>query len=467
MESLPVIFREAYIMSGPSRAKRLGLFAVAVVLFTCCLVSTALYATGTGQDDTTASSADPLVITGTIDGAIGPATRDFIHRVIETANERDASCAVLFIDTPGGLSVSMRDIIQDILASDVPIVLYVAPSGARAASAGALIALAAHVAAMAPGTNIGAAHPVSIGSGGEKDETMDKKVTNDAAAYARSLATQRGRNVEWAEKVVRESISSTAQEAVDENVVDFVAEDLDELLEKVHGMEVEVNGDLRTINTNGAAVEHVLPTWREKFLARISDPNVAYLLMLLGVFGIIFELQNPGAIFPGVIGAISILLAAFALQLLPINYVGLALIALSIVLFLMETQIASAGLLTAGGAVSMFIGSVMLIDSPLPFMKISLKVIIPSVIFTAAFFMFAVGLGLRAQRKKVHTGTRGLTGETGVAKTDIFDTGSVFVHGEYWNARSNEKIEEGSMVEVVEVNGLKLKVEATTRKEVS
>jgi membrane-bound serine protease (ClpP class) len=454
-------------MSVPAKIYRQGLITVILAVVVTGLVSAVLYAIESGQDDGSAGSGDPLVITGTVDGAIGPATRDFIRRVIETANERDATCAVLFLDTPGGLSLSMRDIIQDILASGVPIVVYVAPSGARAASAGALISLAAHVSVMAPGTNIGAAHPVSIGSGGEKDEAMDKKVTNDAAAYARSLATQRGRNVDWAEKVVRESISSTAQEAVDENVIDFVAGDLEELLEKINGMEIEVNGEQATISTAGAEVEHLLPSWREKFLARISDPNIAYLLMLLGVFGIIFELQNPGAIFPGVIGAISILLAAFALQLLPINYVGLSLIVLSIVLFLLETQIASAGLLTVGGAVSMLIGSIMLIDSPLPFMKISLKVIIPSVIFTAAFFMFAVGLGLRAQRGKVSTGQRGLTGETGTAKTDIFDTGSVFVHGEYWNARSDRKIEEGSTVEVVEVNGLKLKVKAIPSKEVS
>ena len=420
-----------------------------------------------GQEPEVAETAAPVVITATVDGAIGPASRDFVRRVIETARERRASCTVLLMDTPGGLSVSMRDIIQDILASEVPVVVYVSPSGARAASAGALISLAAHVAAMAPGTNIGAAHPVSIGSGGEKDETMDEKVTNDAAAYARSLATKRGRNVEWAEKVVRESVSSTAEEALEEGVVDVVADDLDELLEKIDGMEVEAAGETVRIKSAGAVVEHLHQSWREKFLAKISDPNVAYLLMLLGVFGIIFELQNPGAIFPGVIGAISILLAAFALQLLPVNYVGLALIALSIVLFLLETQIASAGLLTAGGVVSMFIGSIMLIDSPLPFMRISLKVIIPSVIFTAAFFMFAVGLGLRAQRKKVSTGTMGLTGEIGVAKSDVYETGSVFVHGEYWNATSDQKIESGTAVEVVAVDGLKLKVKAVPRKEVS
>jgi membrane-bound serine protease (ClpP class) len=414
--------------------------------------------------DSTAS----VVVVGTVDGAIGPATRDYIRRLIANAEELDAACAVIQMDTPGGLSASMRDIIQDILASTVPVVVYVSPSGARAASAGALISLAAHVAAMAPGTNIGAAHPVSIGGGGgEKDETMEEKVTSDAAAYARSLAAQRGRNVEWAEKIVRESISSTAQEAVDEGVVDLVATDLADLLDKLDGRKVDVSGRTVTLATAAASVVTVDLSWRERFLARISDPNVAYLLMLLGVFGIIFELQNPGAIFPGVIGVISILLATFALQILPVNYVGLALIVIAIVLFLLETQVPSAGLLTIGGVISMFIGSIMLIDSPLPFMRVSLKVIIPAVIFTAAFFVFAVGLGLRAQKRKVSTGVKGLTGETGIAKSDVHASGSVFVHGEYWNAYSDEKIAAGSRVEVVAVEGMQIKVRAADRKEVS
>jgi membrane-bound serine protease (ClpP class) len=406
------------------------------------------------------------VVVGTIDGAIGPATRDYVRRLIAVAIETDAVCAVIQMDTPGGLSVSMRDIIQDILASTIPIVVYVSPSGARAASAGALISLASHVAAMAPGTNIGAAHPVSIGSGGEKDETMDAKVTNDAAAYARSLASQRGRNLEWAEKIVRESISSTAQEAVEEGVVDLIADDLDDLLAKIDGMEIEMPRGKIRLETAGTHIELVNLSWRERFLAKISDPNIAYLLMLLGVFGIIFELQNPGAIFPGVIGVISILLATFALQLLPVNYVGLALIAMAIVLFLLETQITSAGLLTVGGVVSMVIGSIMLIDSPLPFMKVSLKVIIPSVVFTALFFAFAVGVGLRAQKKKVSTGSRGMVGEIGVAKSDIHESGSVFVHGEFWNAYSDDPIPQGSNVKIVAVEGMTIKVQETKRREV-
>jgi membrane-bound serine protease (ClpP class) len=431
------------------------------------------FISATGQpstaDSASAPSARPTVVVGTVDGAIGPASRDFIRRLIAEAVAVRAECVVIRMDTPGGLSASMRDIIQDIMGSDVPVVVYVSPSGARAASAGALIALASHVAAMAPGTNIGAAHPVPLGggAGGEKDETMDEKITHDAAAYSRSIAKQRGRNVEWAEKIVRESISSTADEALEEGVIDLVVEDLGTLLEEIDGREVDVPGRKITLATAGAVVEEIHLSWRERFLSKISDPNIAYLLMLLGVFGIIFELQNPGAIFPGVIGIISILLATFALQILPVNYVGLALIILAVVLFLLETQIASAGLLTVGGVVSMLIGSIMLIDSPLPFMKVSLKVIIPSVLFTAAFFMFAVGIGLRAQRRKVSTGAGGLKGEAGVAKSVVHEKGSVFVHGEFWNAYSDHEIAEGSNVEVVAVEGMKLKVRAADRKEVS
>jgi membrane-bound serine protease (ClpP class) len=449
--------------------------AVGIVLFVLLLLPAALLigpggAAGQESDRDTLPGATAVapVVVGTVDGAIGPASRDYLRRLFAHAGTAGAACVVIRMDTPGGLSSSMRDIIQDVLGSGTPVVVYVAPSGARAASAGALIALAAHVAAMAPGTNIGAAHPVPLGGGGgEKDETMDEKITHDAAAYARSIAAQRGRNVEWAEKIVRESISSTADEALDEGVIDVVANDLSDLLEKIDGWEVDVSGQTVVLAVAGAPVEEVELSWRERFLAKISDPNIAYLLMLLGVFGIIFELQNPGAIFPGVIGVISILLATFALQLLPVNYVGLALIAMAIALFLLETQITSAGLLTAGGVVSMLIGSIMLIDSPLPFMKVSLKVIIPSVLFTAAFFLFAVGLGLRAQKGKVSTGTSGLIGEKGIAKSDVHEQGSVFVHGEFWNACSDERIPEGSTVEVVSVEGMTLKVRATSSKEVS
>lgn len=407
------------------------------------------------------SPAAPGSVTiGRVQGAIGPATRDYLHRVFTESEEMDAGCIVIVLDTPGGLSSSMRDIIKDILASPIPVVVYVHPAGARAASAGALISLAAHIAAMTPGTNMGAAHPVSIGGGGEGNETMEEKVTNDAAAYARGLATQRGRNVEWAERVVRESISSTAEEALEENVIEVVASSMDELLHEIDGRTVETTAGEVTLATANAPRVALEQTFRERVLARISDPNIAYLLMLVGIFGVIFELQNPGAIFPGVIGVIALITAAFGLQMLPVSYTGLTLIVLAIILFVLEVKVPSHGALTIGGVISMLIGSIMLIDSPLPFMKVSLSVIIPSVAFTALFFLFAVGVGLRAQKRKVTTGAAGLTGEKGRARSEIHASGSVFVHGEFWNAYSDDPIPEGATVVVLDVEGMKLKVKA-------
>jgi membrane-bound serine protease (ClpP class) len=398
-----------------------------------------------------------------IDGAIGPATTDYVRRVIDDAASRGAACLVLRMDTPGGLSAAMRDIIQAILASPVPVVVYVSPGGAHAASAGAVIALAAHISAMAPGTNIGAAHPVAIGGAADTSDVMTSKITNDAAAYARSLASRRGRNVEWAERVVRESISSTAEEAVAEGVVDLVASDMAQLLEEIDGRVIEVPGGTVTLHTAGASVVDLPPTFRERFLSRISDPNIAYILMLIGVFGLFFELQNPGAVLPGVAGAVAIIMAAFGLQMLPVNWTGVALIALGIVLFILEVKITSHGALTIGGIAAMFVGSIMLIDSPLPFMRVSLAVIIPSVLFTALFFLFAVGMGIRAQRRKVTTGNEGLLGERGVARTDVHEGGSVFVHGEHWNARSEAPIAAGTRVVVEHVDGMTVTVRPVNR----
>jgi membrane-bound serine protease (ClpP class) len=408
-------------------------------------------------DSPASPAAGPVVFIGYMQGAIGPVSKDYVNRVIARAGTDMPNCIVLIMDTPGGLDASMRSIIKDIFSSPVPVVTFVYPSGARAASAGAIISLAAHVAAMAPGTNMGAAHPVAIGQG-QMDDEMAEKVTNDAAAYARSIATKRGRDVEWAEKVVRESISSTAEEAFDVGIIDIVAEDIADLLRQLDGRVVEMDGGGTTLRTAEAATVGLEPSLRERFLARITDPNIAYLLMLLGFFGLIFELQNPGSIFPGVIGGISILLAFYALQLLPVNYAGLALIVLALIMFLLEIKIPSGGLLTVGGVIAMVIGSIMFIDSPLPFMRVSLSVMIPAVVFTVLFFLFAVGMGLRAQRRKVITGTKGIIGETGLAKTDISREGSVFVHGEYWNAVSDDEIPAGSKVEVIAVDGMKIKV---------
>ena len=408
--------------------------------------------------------AGRIVVTAGIDGPIGPATTGYVERVVADASARGASCLVIRMDTPGGLSASMRDIIQTILASPVPVVVYVHPGGAHAASAGAVIALAAHISAMTPGTNIGAAHPVTIGGGSaDSSGVMEEKVTNDAAAYARSLATRRGRNVEWAERVVRESISSTAEEAVAVGVVDLVARDMDELLAAIDGRTVEVPAGEVTLHTAGAEIIELAPSFRERFLARISDPNIAYVLMMIGVFGLFFELQNPGAVLPGVAGAVAIIMAAFGLQMLPVNWTGVALIALAIVLFILEVKVASHGALTIGGIVAMFVGSIMLIDSPLPFMRVSLGVIIPSVLFTALFFLFAVGMALRAQRRRVTTGSEGLLGEEGVARGDVHASGSVFVRGEFWNARSAEPIPSGTKVVVERVDGMVVTVRPVNR----
>lgn len=409
-------------------------------------------------------SVFPVIFIGRIDEAIGPVTKDYVHRVLERAASETPECVVFTMDTPGGLDASMRSIVKEILSSPVPVVVFIYPNGGRAASAGAIISLAAHIVAMAPSTNIGAAHPVSIGQG-DTDEDMAEKVTNDAAAYARGIAKQRGRDVDWAESIVRESVSSTAEEALHLGVVDLIVDDLDELMEKLDGRSVTIEGEVRSLSTAGSTRIEVGPSVRERFLAKISDPNIAYLLLLLGIFGIFFELQNPGAIFPGVVGGIAILLAFFALQLLPVNFAGLALIVLAIVMFLLEVKVPSGGLLTVGGIVSMLIGSVMLIDSPLPFMRVSFSIILPAVIFTALFFLFAVGMGIRAQKKRVTTGDAGIIGEIGIARTPIGDSGSVFVHGEHWNAYSDEPVAADSKVRVVAVEGMTLKVQPLSTKE--
>lgn len=415
--------------------------------------------------DSSVDAAGSDILVGTIDGPIGPISAEYLTRVLDEAVRRRPACVLITMDTPGGLDAAMRTIIKRIMASPVPVALYVYPSGARAASAGALITLAAHVAAMCPGTNIGAAHPVAIGEG-KMDDEMTAKVTNDAAAYARSIAKQRNRDIDWAERIVRESISSTPAEVLQLGVIDFIADNVNDLLAQMDGMRVGVAGDSMTITTENARIVVLSPSMRERFLGKISDPNIAYLLMLLGIFGLFFELQNPGAIFPGVIGAISIITAFFALQLLPVNMSGIALIVLAIIMFILEIKIPSGGLLTIGGVLSMVIGSIMFVDSPLPFMRVSIAVIIPAVLFTALFFLFAVGMGLRAQKRKVRTGESGIIGESGVAKNDIDPEGSVFIHGEYWNAYSDSRISAGAKVIAVAVTGMKLKVKAVEHEEV-
>jgi membrane-bound serine protease (ClpP class) len=409
--------------------------------------------------------ADNFVYVIKVEGTINPATAEYISSSIKKAMEEGAECLVIELDTPGGLLESTRSIVKSILSAEIPVVVFVYPSGARAGSAGVFITLSAHIAVMAPGTNIGAAHPVGIGGMGDTSKVMEQKITNDAAAFVRTIAEKRNRNVKWAERAVRESISSTETEALKDSVIDLIAKDLKDLLDKIDGRKVKINSEEKILRTKDAKVKFVEMNWREKLLALISDPNIAYILLLLGIYGILFELYNPGAIFPGVIGAICLILAFYSLQALPINYAGLALIVLGIILLLLEIKIVSHGLLTIGGAISLLLGSIMLINSPFELMQISLTVIITAVALTVLFFLFAIGMALKAQRRKPTTGKEALVGERGIALTKFkpasngWATGQVRVHGEIWKAISQDAINPNEEIVVRGVEGLTLKVE--------
>jgi membrane-bound serine protease (ClpP class) len=407
------------------------------------------------------SSAAQKVVSISIDGAINPSAAAFIKRGIVVAEEKKAECLIIYLNTPGGLLKSTRVIVSEILESPVPIVVYVYPGGAHAGSAGVFITLAANIAAMAPGTNIGAAHPVSMQGG--MDSTMNEKTTNDAAAFIRSIAGKRNRNLEWAERAVLRSYSYSETEALENNVIDLVAKNVNALLDSINGRTVELSSGIKILNTKKAEVENIEMSFIEKLLAVLGDPNIAYILMLVGFYGILFELYNPGAIFPGVIGGISLILAFYSMHTLPVNYAGLALIIFSIILFILEIKIVSHGMLAIGGVISLLLGSLMLIKpgSALEFARISRGVIIPAVVVTAAFFLFMVGMGIRAQRVKNVTGADSMVGETGEAIETFENSGSVLVHGEIWRAESvgGKKIEKGQKIRVTGIEGFKLFVE--------
>lgn len=393
-----------------------------------------------------------------VDGVINPVSAEFIIRSLREANERYDDALVIELDTPGGLDTSMRTIVKGIIGSPTPVIVYIAPSGARAASAGVFVTLSADVAAMAPGTNIGAAHPVTMG-GRELSKTMEKKVVNDAAAYIRSLAERNGRNADWAEEAVRKSVSLAAEDALKNHVVDIVSPDLNSLLKSVDGRKVRAGKGERVLKTANAVIVRREMGWRYRLLNFISDPSVAYILMLLGFYGLFFEFTNPGSIFPGVTGAIFLILAFYSFQTLPVNYAGLLLIVLGIVLFILEIKIVSHGILTIGGIISMVLGSLMLFESPAPFFRLSLYLILPAVIFTALFFTVTFRLAYRAFRSKPITGREGLVGMEGTAKTDVTkEKGMVSVQGELWSAYSDDFIPKGERIEVQSVSGLKLKV---------
>jgi len=424
------------------------------------------------------NSAGPIIQVS-IEGAIGPAIDDYIGRGLETAAERNAQLVVIRMDTPGGLDTSMRSIIKHIINSPVPVVTYVAPSGARAASAGTYILYASHIAAMAPGTNVGAATPVQLGGGsplggGNKEDkgkandnesAMHHKIVNDAVAYIQSLAQLRGRNQAWAEQAVREAVSLSASEALKNNVIDIVATGMGDLLKQIDGRQVMVQGAERTLHTTGMPVTPMEPDWRNRLLSVITNPNVAYILLLIGIYGLIFEFSSPGTIVPGTVGAISLLLALYSFQLLPVNYAGLALLLLGVALMVGEAYQPSFGMLGIGGLIAFVIGSIILMDTQAPGFGIHISVIITFALASVLLFVIIIGMALKARRRPVVSGLEQLVGGVAVAMDDFAGEGRVTIHSEHWNAKSNSPVSKGQRVKVTGVSGLVLTVEPINQTE--
>lgn len=391
-----------------------------------------------------------------VESVISPSSADYIVSAIQEADKENVAALVIELDTPGGLDTSMRVIIKEMLAAKTPLVVYVAPSGARAASAGAFITMAANIAAMAPGTNIGAASPVAMG--GQMDKTMERKVTNDASAYMRTIAEKRGRPIDLAEEWVRKATAKTETEALKAKLIDVVSPKLADLLEAIDGRVVTTAAGKVKLETKNAVVHSEEMNLREKILKIITDPTIAYLLLILGLAGLYFEFSTPGAILPGVLGGISLILALYAFQQLPINYAGVLLILLAIVMFIAEIKVVSHGVLTLGGIAAMILGSMMLINTPAPYMRISVGAIIGTAVGTAAFFLFVVGAGVRALRSRTTTGVEGLIGEIGVVRSRLAPRGQIFLRGELWNAESEGEVEVGESVRVTGMDGLTLRV---------
>lgn len=396
-----------------------------------------------------------------VDAPIHPITSEYIRQAIDRAEKENAKLLIIQLNTPGGLDTSMREIISRILSSKVPIATYVSPSGARAASAGFFIGVACDLFVMAPGTNTGAAHPVGISiTGQQMDKTMEEKVLQDSISYIKTIAEKRGRNIKAAEKAVRESASYTEKEALENKLIDYIASDINDLIAYFDGQKIKrFDGQEILLGLKNEPLISMPMSKRQKFLITISNPNLAYILLMLGLLGLYFEFSNPGAILPGVLGGISLLLAIFAFQILPINYVGLLLILLAIGLLVLEVKVHSYGVLTVGGVIAMIIGSMMLVNSPLPELRPSIQIIIPVAISLSLIFLFLIFLVVKAHMRKAITGREGLIGETGTAQTDLNLSGKVFVHGEIWNAEANEFIPKGTKVQVIEVlDGLKIRV---------
>jgi membrane-bound serine protease (ClpP class) len=439
------------------------------------LTSAFIMMAASGQEEVSVSASNKVVQLQ-IEDAIGPATHDYIERAMESASVGNAELVVIMMDTPGGLDSAMRAIIKNITSASIPVATYVAPTGSRAASAGTYILYASHIAAMAPGTNLGAATPVQIGgisppkvddqadSNGDeaKNKTEDaskNKAINDAAAYIRGLAKLRGRNEQWAEKAVLEAASLSATEALENNVIDFIATDLDDLLAQLDGYVIEIQGVDRILQTKDAIVSVIEPDWRSELLSVITNPNVAYILLLVGIYGLIFEFSNPGALVPGTVGAICLLLALYSLQLLPINYAGMALLLLGIALMIGEAFQPSFGMLGIGGVIAFVIGSIILMDTEAPGFGIDLSVIFTFALASVVMFVFVVGMALKSRRRPVVSRVEQLLGSEAVVISDFENNGEVFVHSEAWSAQSDKPLSKGQRVRVIGINGLILEVE--------
>ncbi|MGN6604872.1 MAG: NfeD family protein [Ginsengibacter sp.] len=406
------------------------------------------------------NSFSQKVVSVTVNDGINPATAEYIHQGIEKAKEDKAQCLIINLNTPGGLLNSTRNIVTDIMQSTIPVVVYVSPSGAHAGSAGTFITLAANIAAMAPGTNIGAAHPVDMQ--GKTDAVMNEKVMNDASAFIRTIAEKRDRNVQWADDAVRSSVSITEQEALEKNVINIIANDEKDLLAKLDGKQVEINGSTRILNTKNATVEPLEMGFFQKVLSRLSDPNISYILMMLGFYGLLFELFSPGAIFPGIVGVICLIFAFYSMSSMPVNYAGLALIIFGIILYILEIKIVSHGMLAVGGTASVLLGSLTLFrSSPVQnFVSLSWSVIFSVTAVSALFFLFLISMGVRAQKAKPVLGDNSMIGKIALTAGDLDLQGQVKLMGETWNAISLAgKIAANEKVVIREIKGLTLYVE--------
>jgi len=411
-----------------------------------------------------AADAGPPIIRIRIEGVIAPSSARYLLRAIREAESQGARAVLVELNTPGGLMKSMDDITGAMLNARVPIIVYISPSGARAASAGVFVTYASNIAAMAPATRIGAAHPVSVGQGGEQDGAAMEKVTNDAVAGIRAVARRRGRNADWAEAAVRKSVSIDEEEAVKLDVVDLIAPNADALLAAVHGRTVETATGPVTLTTRGVPVRTVGMDPSERFLDLLSDPNIGLILMTIAIYGIIFELSNPGAILPGVVGAIALVLALASFAILQVNVAGLLLIVLSVVFFIADIKVPGHGVLTAGGVLAFLFGALLLTERQAPFLRVSFQLAAFIALLTGAFFLFAVGAGIRAQRARARMGSETLIGAEGIARTEIAPEGMVYVAGEMWTATAESgRIPEGSRIVVVGIDGLRLRVRPAAR----